>query len=229
MAADNAIIIGMVAANFAPKNRKQIIMWGVFAAFIFRVIFAFSATFLLQFAFIKLIGGALLLWIVNELRIDLFTVKKIKSPTKQSKEPSFMSGVYKVLIADITLSFDNVLGVAGAAKVLGLAEGTGAGQFNCLTRTGKTITDAAKTALADIKNPYSSGSSAVDTNAAVADLAALKAVAATETDGAYPNAGKVYMAPKTADGTVIFVATCIETPCVATSDTTVGNELTVGD
>ena len=84
LAGDNAIIIGMVAANFAPKNRKQIIMWGVFAAFIFRVIFAFSATFLLQFAFIKLIGGALLLWIVNELRIDLFTVKKIKTPTKQS-------------------------------------------------------------------------------------------------------------------------------------------------
>jgi len=116
MAADNAIIIGMVAANFAPKNRKQIIMWGVFAAFIFRIIFAFSATFLFQFAFIKLIGGALLLWIVNELRQDLFNVKKIKSPTKKSKEPSFMSGVYKVLIADITLSFDNVLGVAGAAK-----------------------------------------------------------------------------------------------------------------
>jgi len=116
MAADNAIIIGMVAANFAPKNRKQIIMWGVFAAFIFRIIFAFSATFLFQFAFVKLIGGALLLWIVNELRQDLFNVKKIKSPTKKSKEPSFMSGVYKVLIADITLSFDNVLGVAGAAK-----------------------------------------------------------------------------------------------------------------
>ena len=115
MAADNAIIIGMIAANFAPKNRRQIIMWGVFAAFIFRVIFAFSATFLFQFAFIKLIGGMLLLWIVNELRQDLFTVKKIKSPTKQSKEPSFRSGVYKVLIADITLSFDNVLGVAGAA------------------------------------------------------------------------------------------------------------------
>ena len=55
MAADNAIIIGMIAANFAPKNRSQIIMWGVFAAFIFRVIFAISATFLLQFAFIKLI------------------------------------------------------------------------------------------------------------------------------------------------------------------------------
>ena len=116
MAADNAIIIGMVAANFAPKHRKQIIMWGVFAAFIFRVIFALSATFILQFPLIKLIGGALLLWIVNDLRQDLFTTKKIKSPTKQSKEPSFMQGVYKVLIADITLSFDNVIGVAGAAK-----------------------------------------------------------------------------------------------------------------
>ena len=116
MAADNAIIIGMVAAGFAPKNRKKIIMWGIFAAFIFRVIFALSATFILQFPLIKLIGGALLLWIVNDLRQDLFTTKKIKSPTKQSKEPSFMSGVYKVLVADITLSFDNVLGVAGAAK-----------------------------------------------------------------------------------------------------------------
>jgi len=116
MAADNAIIIGMVAANFAPKHRKQIILWGVLAAFIFRIIFAFSATYLFQFGFIKLIGGALLLWIVNGLRQDLFDTKKVKSPTKQSKEPSFMSGVYKVLIADITLSFDNVLGVAAAAK-----------------------------------------------------------------------------------------------------------------
>ena len=116
MAADNAIIIGIIAAGFAPKNRKKIIMWGIFAAFVFRVIFALSATFILQFPLIKLIGGAFLLWIVNDLRQDLFTTKKIKSPTKQSKEPSFMQGVYKVLIADITLSFDNVLGVAGAAK-----------------------------------------------------------------------------------------------------------------
>ena len=110
------LLLGWLQQDLHPKNRKQIIMWGVFAAFIFRIIFAFSATFLFQFAFIKLIGGVLLLWIVNELRQDLFTIKKIKSPTRQSKEPSFMSGVYKVLIADITLSFDNVLGVAGAAK-----------------------------------------------------------------------------------------------------------------
>jgi YjbE family integral membrane protein len=116
MAADNAIIIGLVAASFAPMNRKKIIMWGVLAAFIFRVIFAASATYLFQFTLIKLIGGALLLLIVKDLWQDLFSSKKIKSPTKKSKEPSFMRGVYQVLIADITLSFDNVIGVAGAAQ-----------------------------------------------------------------------------------------------------------------
>ena len=117
MAADNAIIIGLIAANFAPKNRKQIIMYGVFAAFIFRILFALSATYLFEFAIIKIIGGILLLWIVNDLRQDLFgKKKKIKSPTKASKEPSFMQGMYKVIIADITLSFDNVIAVVGAAK-----------------------------------------------------------------------------------------------------------------
>ena len=117
MAADNAIIIGLIAANFAPKNRKQIIMYGVFAAFIFRILFALSATYLFEFAIIKIIGGILLLWIVNNLRQDLFgKKKKIKSPTKASKEPSFMQGMCKVIIADITLSFDNVIAVVGAAK-----------------------------------------------------------------------------------------------------------------
>ena len=117
MAADNAIIIGLIAANFAPKNRKQIIMYGVFAAFLFRVIFALSATYLFEFPIIKIIGGALLVWIVNDLRQDLFgEKKKIKSPTKASKEPSFVEGMYKVIIADITLSFDNVIAVVGAAK-----------------------------------------------------------------------------------------------------------------
>ena len=117
MAADNAIIIGLIAANFAPKNRKQIIMYGVFAAFIFRIIFALSATYLFEFAIIKIVGGALLVWIVNDLRQDLFgKKKKIKSPTKVSKEPSYIQSIYKVLLADITLSFDNVIGVVGAAK-----------------------------------------------------------------------------------------------------------------
>ena len=116
MAADNAIIIGMIAANFAPKHRKQIIMYGVLAALIFRIIFALSATYLFGFPIIKIVGGLLLIWIVNDLRRDLFETKKIKSPTKISKEPSFVHSVYKVLFADITLSFDNVIGVVGASK-----------------------------------------------------------------------------------------------------------------
>jgi len=116
MAADNAIIIGMIAANFNPKHRKKIIMWGVLAAFVFRLIFALFATYLFGFPFIKIIGGLLLIWIVNDLRRDLFEVKKIKSPTKISKEPSFVQSVYKVLLADIILSFDNVIAVVGASK-----------------------------------------------------------------------------------------------------------------
>ena len=117
MAADNAIIIGMIAANFAPDNRKKIIAFGVVAAFIFRVVFALSATYLLAFAWIKIVGGVLLLWVIYNLRKDLFESKRIRSPNLKSKEvSSFSTGVYQVLIADITLSLDNVLGVAGAAK-----------------------------------------------------------------------------------------------------------------
>ena len=117
MAADNAIIIGLIASNFAPNNRKKIIAWGVAAAFIFRIIFAFSASYMFDYAWIKILGGVLLLWVINNIRQDLFNPKKIRSPQIKSNETeSFRSGVYKVLIADLTLSFDNVLGVVGAAK-----------------------------------------------------------------------------------------------------------------
>ena len=117
MAADNAIIIGLVAASYAEKNRKKIIAFGVAAAFIFRVIFALSATYLLTIAWMKILGGVLLIWVINNLRQDLFDPKKIRSPRLKSKESkTFGMGVYQVLIADITLSLDNVLGVAGAAK-----------------------------------------------------------------------------------------------------------------
>ena len=116
LAADNAIIIGLIASNFVPKNRKKIIYWGVAGALIFKIIFALFATYLFKFYFIKILGGLLLIWIVNDLRKDLFEIKKIKSPTKKSKEPSFIESVYKVLLADITISFDNVIGVVGAAK-----------------------------------------------------------------------------------------------------------------
>ncbi len=116
MAADNAIIIGMIAAGFAPKHRNQIIIWGVVGALVFRIIFAFFASYLFAFPYVKILGGLLLIWIVNDLRRDLFNIKKIKSPTKVSKEPSYIQSVYKVLFADLTLSFDNVIGVVGAAK-----------------------------------------------------------------------------------------------------------------
>ena len=117
LAADNAIIIGLIAANFVPKNRKQIILWGVAGALVFKIIFALFATYLFEFYFIKILGGLLLIWIVNDLRKDLVEMKnKIKSPTKKSKEPSYIQSIYKVLFADITISFDNVIGVVGASK-----------------------------------------------------------------------------------------------------------------
>ena len=116
LAADNAIIIGLIAANFVPKNRKKIIFWGVVGALVFKVIFAIFATYLFKFYFIKILGGLLLIWIVNDLRKDLFEIQKIKSPKKKSMEPSFIKSIYKVLFADITISFDNVIGVVGAAK-----------------------------------------------------------------------------------------------------------------
>jgi YjbE family integral membrane protein len=116
LAADNAIIIGLIAASFVPKNRKQIILWGVAGALVFKVIFAVFATYLFEFYFVKILGGLLLIWIVNDLRKDLLEIKKIKSPTKKSKEPSYINSIYKVLFADITISFDNVIGVVGASK-----------------------------------------------------------------------------------------------------------------
>ena len=117
LAADNAIIIGLIAANFVPKYRKQIILWGVAGALVFKVVFAIFATYLFKFYFIKILGGLLLIWIVNDLRKDLVEMKtKVKTPAKKGKEPSYIQSIYKVLFADITISFDNVIGVVGAAK-----------------------------------------------------------------------------------------------------------------
>ena len=73
MAADNAIIIGLIAANFAPNNRKKIIAWGVAAAFIFRIIF--GSKLYVEFYWIKILGGVLLLWVINNLRQDFFGKK----------------------------------------------------------------------------------------------------------------------------------------------------------
>ena len=120
MAADNAIIIGLIAASFAKEDRRKIIMLGVFAAFSFRVIFALITVQLLQFPILKIIGGALLIWVILKLVQDLqlLNIFKTAKPKiiKPKKQPSFARGVYAVLIADVTLSFDNVLGVAAAAR-----------------------------------------------------------------------------------------------------------------
>jgi len=120
MAADNAIIIGLIAASFAKTDRQKIIMFGGFAAFFFRVVFALITVQLLEYPILKIIGGALLIWIILKLIHDLqlFDVFKTVKPNivKPKKQPSFIGGVYAVLIADVTLSFDNVLGVAAASR-----------------------------------------------------------------------------------------------------------------
>lgn len=120
MAADNAIIIGLIAASFAKADRQKIIMLGVFAAFVFRVVFALITVQLLEYPILKIIGGALLIWIILKLvhDLELLDVFKTSKPkiVKPKKQPSFVGGVYAVLIADVTLSFDNVLGVAAAAR-----------------------------------------------------------------------------------------------------------------
>ena len=121
MAADNAIIIGLIASSFAANDRKRIILLGVFGAFLFRVIFAAITVQLLQYPILKVIGGALLIWIVVKLIKDLeifdaLKTSKQQTPTKPKKPPSFASAVYAIVVADVTLSFDNVLGVAAAAK-----------------------------------------------------------------------------------------------------------------
>ncbi len=117
MAADNAIIIGLIAANFASDNRKKIIAWGVAAAFLFRIFFATGVNYIFAFAWVKILGGVLLLWVINNLRQDFFGSNKVRSPQLKSKETkSFASGVYQVLVADLILSFDNTLAVVAASK-----------------------------------------------------------------------------------------------------------------
>ncbi len=120
MAADNAIIIGLIASSFVKADRQKIIMLGVLAAFTFRVIFALITVQLLQYPILKIIGGSLLIWIIFKLiqDLELLDVFKTAKPkiVKPKKQPSFARGVYAVLIADVTLSFDNVLGVAAAAR-----------------------------------------------------------------------------------------------------------------
>ena len=114
LAGDNAIIIGMVASKFPPDQRKKVIFWGIGGAVILRIILTLLTAYLLQITGLRLIGGILLLYIVYKLYVDV-----IKGASKEENikvdSSSFLKAIWTVLLADFTMSLDNVLGVAGAA------------------------------------------------------------------------------------------------------------------
>ena len=116
LAGDNAIIIGMVASQFPNEQRKKIIFWGIGAAVILRIILTLLTAYLLQITGIRLIGGLALLYICYKLYTDV--IKKSSTDDEKIKvdNSSFWKAIWTVLIADFTMSLDNVLGVAGAAK-----------------------------------------------------------------------------------------------------------------
>ena len=116
LAGDNAIIIGMVASQFPPEQRKKIIFWGIGAAVILRIILTLLTAYLLQITGLRLIGGLALLYICYKLYTDV--IKKSSTDNEKIKvdNSSFWKAIWTVLIADFTMSLDNVLGVAGAAK-----------------------------------------------------------------------------------------------------------------
>ena len=116
LAGDNAIIIGMVASQFPSEQRKKIIFWGISGAVVLRIILTLLTAYLLQIQGIRLIGGLALLYIVYKLYVDV--IKKQSEDHEKIKvdNSSFFKAITTVLIADFTMSLDNVLGVAGAAK-----------------------------------------------------------------------------------------------------------------
>ena len=116
LAGDNAIIIGMVASQFPAEQRKKIIFWGIGAAVILRIIFTLITAYLLQITGLRLIGGILLLYICYKLYADVVK-NNIKTENKIKVDNSnFFKAFTTIIIADVTMSLDNVLGVAGAAK-----------------------------------------------------------------------------------------------------------------
>ena len=116
LAGDNAIIIGMVASQFADDQRKKIIFWGIGAAIVLRIIFTLITAYLLQINGLRLVGGILLLYIVYKLYKDVIKNGNDNKNNPKVDNSSFLKAITTVIIADVTMSLDNVLGVAGAAK-----------------------------------------------------------------------------------------------------------------
>ena len=114
LAGDNAIIIGMVASKFPAEQRKKVIFWGIGGAVILRIILTMLTAYLLQITGLRLIGGLLLLYIVYKLYTDVIKGQSGDEDVKVDNS-SFMKAIWTVLLADFTMSLDNVLGVAGAA------------------------------------------------------------------------------------------------------------------
>ncbi len=114
LAGDNAIIIGMVASKFPPEQRKKVIFWGIGGAVILRIILTLLTAYLLQITGLRLIGGLLLLYIVYKLYVDVIKGSENDENIKVDNS-SFLKAIWTVLLADFTMSLDNVLGVAGAA------------------------------------------------------------------------------------------------------------------
>jgi YjbE family integral membrane protein len=116
LAGDNAIIIGMVASQFPLDQRKKIIFWGIGAAVILRILFTLITAYLLQITGIRLIGGLLLLYICYKLYVDVVQNQSSEENKIKVDNSSFFKAITTVIIADVSMSLDNVLGVAGAAK-----------------------------------------------------------------------------------------------------------------
>ncbi len=114
LAGDNAIIIGMVASNFPAEQRKKIIFWGISGAVILRIILTLLTAYLLQITGLRLIGGLLLLYIVYKLYVDVIKGAEHQDNIKVDNS-NFLKAIWTILLADFTMSLDNVLGVAGAA------------------------------------------------------------------------------------------------------------------
>ncbi len=116
LAGDNAIIIGMVASQFPLDQRKRIIFWGIGAAVILRILFTLITAYLLQINGLRLIGGLLLLYICYRLYVDVVQNKSNEENKIKVDNSNLFKAITTVIIADVSMSLDNVLGVAGAAK-----------------------------------------------------------------------------------------------------------------
>jgi len=114
LAGDNAIIIGMVASKFPLEQRKKIIFWGIGGAVVLRIILTLLTAYLLQITGLRLLGGILLLYIVYKLYVDVIKGSDHESDIKVDNS-NFLKAIWTILLADFTMSLDNVLGVAGAA------------------------------------------------------------------------------------------------------------------